>query len=295
MYEYEFSEHLMGTELSVSIITEDESYATGLYTQTLTRLKLYEGQFSRFLLESELSRLNTERSLVVSPLFITLLRVAQNLYKKTDGHFNPLLQIHKLGYTDTFEHIKAKDHAEPILPYNTNLNTVSIDEATRTVSLADDQKLDFGGFLKGYLAENEAKRIMYGNEKVQGVIVNIGGDIHTRGKDADGHIFVFDIQNPINGKSISIPLENTSLATSGTYRHAWNAHGAPVHHILARDGTHNPDSAVVSASVVHENGATAEAYAKTLMSIQPDTLQSMTDETFPFILIYKDGTIQTSL
>lgn len=295
MYEYEFSEHVMGTEFSLSLITESESVATELFAQTLDRLRDYETQFSRFIPESELSTLNRERSCIVSPLCISLLHIAQHLYTKTDGHFNPLLQIHKLGYTDTFEHIQAIDHREPVLPYNINLNMLVIDEQACRVTLADDQKLDFGGFLKGYLAESEAKRIMYENKDVHAVIVNIGGDIHTRGRDAEGQIFVFDIHNPITNQPISIPLENMSLATSGTYRHKWNAHGTTIHHILARDGIQNPHSSIISASVIHENGATAEAYAKTLMTLHPETVRTLTKEILQYILIHKDGKIQTSL
>ncbi len=295
MYEYEFNEHVMGTNLSVSLITDDESTATNIFTLTLVRLRGYEAKFSRFLPESELSKLNRERSGIVSPLFISLLHIAQELYQKTDGYFNPLLQINRFGYTESFEFIK--DAASPLqtLPYNTNLNMVVIDDEAQRVTLVDDQQLDFGGFLKGYLAEYEARKIMHEHSDVHGVIINIGGDIHTRGKDADGKVFVFEIKNPLTGQGIPLPLENMSLATSGTYRHAWNRSGEPVHHILARDGLHNPPTSVISASVVHENGATAEAYAKTLMSIHPTTLQTITDETFPYIIIHKDGTIHTSL
>jgi thiamine biosynthesis lipoprotein ApbE len=111
MYEYEFNEHVMGTNLSVSLITDDESTATNIFTLTLVRLRGYEAKFSRFLPESELSKLNRERSGIVSPLFISLLHIAQELYQKTDGYFNPLLQINRLGYTESFEFIK--DEARP--------------------------------------------------------------------------------------------------------------------------------------------------------------------------------------
>lgn len=294
MYEYTFNERLMGTDLSVSLIMDDEVRATELFVLTLGRLRIYEERFSRFCEESELSRLNRERTMVVSPLMCTLLKTARVLYQKTEGYFNPLLQVDRLGYHESFEHMTGAQF-QNLLPYNTNMNTLSIDESTHEVRLVDDQMLDFGGFLKGYLAENEAKRIMYENSNVYGVIVNIGGDLHTRGKDEHDNVFVFDIHNPLEGNNIAVPLENMSLATSGTYKRAWDTEHAHVHHILDRGGVKNPTSDIISASVIHQSGAAAEAYAKTLLSVHPETLSVMIDESIQCILIHNDGTIYTSL
>ena len=294
-HEFEFNDHLMGTDLSTALITEDETVASEIYNLSFGRLRAYEAQFSRFDATSELSRLNSERSCVVSPLFISLLHIARDLYIKTDGHFNPLLQIERFGYTETYEVIKGVTQKQNTLPYNTNLNMVTIDEQTNHVTLVDDQKLDFGGFLKGHLAEVEAKQIMEMHKDVHGIIVNIGGDIHTRGRDAHGNIFVFQIENPVTGHGIDVPLENISLATSGTYKHSWNTDTERVHHILARDGTHNPKTDIVSSSIIHEHGAHAEAYAKTLMTLTPEMLESMTSETLQYALIYSNGTVRTSL
>jgi FAD:protein FMN transferase len=295
MYEFAFSEHLMGTELSIALITEDEVRASEIYNLSLSRLRAYESQFSRFDAKSELSRLNQERSCIVSPFFMTVLHIARRLYIETDGHFNPLLQIERFGYTKTYDAIKEHVQKQNTLPYNTNLNMVIIDEQTSRVTLIDDQKLDFGGFLKGYLAEIEAKHIMEIHKEVHGVIVNIGGDLHTQGRDAHGNIFVFEIENPVTGHGIDIPLENISLATSGTYRHSWNTDTERMHHILAKGGTHNPETNIVSSSVIHESGASAEAYAKTLMTLAPLTLESMLDTELQYVLIYSDGTTYTSL
>ena len=294
-HEFEFNDHLMGTDLSTALITEDEAVASEIYSLSLARLRAYETQFSRFNATSELSQLNSERSCVVSPLFISLLHIARDLYTKTDGHFNPLLQIERFGYTKTYEAIKGVTQKQNTLPYNTNFSMVAIDEQTHRVTLEGDQKLDFGGFLKGHLAEVEAKHIMETHKDVHGVIVNIGGDIHTRGRDAHGNVFVFQIENPVTGHGIDVPLENTSLATSGTYRHAWDTDKERMHHILARDGTHNPKTDIVSSSVIHEYGAHAEAYAKTLMTLTPESLESMTGEALQYALIYSDGTAHTSL
>lgn len=295
MYEYEFSEHLMGTTLSVALIMDDDAHASKIFSECLFRLREHEMRFSRFLPESELSQLNTERSLIVSPLFLSLTLLARDLYIKTDGHFNPLLQIERFGYTHSYNMEESHPLTRNPLPYNTNFHTVEIDTASRCITLADGQHLDFGGFLKGYLAENEAKRITHEYPEVHGIIVNIGGDLHTRGRDAHEHVFVFDIKNPITKQPISFPLEHMSLATSGTYKRTFTDGTDSMHHILARNGTENQKSGIISASVIHSSGATAEAYAKALLTIDPDTLIELTGDICTYILIHQDGTIHTSL
>lgn len=295
MQEFEFNEYIMGTDLSVSIITKKASQAKTLFEASLARLQEYEQQFSRFLPTSELSRLNTERTLIVSPFFLELILIARTLYEKTGGYFNPLLQIDRFGYSETYEEVKQMQQTKNLTPYSIDFSLVTIDTDTRRISLARDERLDFGGFLKGHLAEMEAKRIYEEGLSVRGVIVNIGGDIHTRGVDEQEKPFVFEIKNPIHETPIAIVLQNQSLATSGTYNRTWIADMTPMHHILARDGTQNPESDIVSASVIHEHGADAEAYAKTLLSLSPTMLENMIQEQLTFVTIKKDGTINKNI
>jgi len=66
-----------------------------------------------------------------------------------------------------------------------------------SIHLNEGQQLDYGGFLKGYLAELIAKNIMKYSSNIIGVIVNLGGDIHTEGLDKNGNKFIFNIYNPI--------------------------------------------------------------------------------------------------
>ncbi len=295
MQEFEFTERIMGTDLSVSIITKKASNATTLFDASFLRLKAYEQQFSRFLLTSELSRLNTKRSLVVTPLFLELTLIARRLYEKTGGYFNPLLQIDRFGYSKTYEEVKQMQQTKNLAPYNIDFSLVLINTDTRRITLTSDMRLDFGGFLKGHLAEMEAKQIGEEGTDVRGVIVNIGGDIHTQGTDDEGKPFVFEIKNPVQGPPITVPLQNKSLATSGTYNRTWIADMTPMHHILARDGIQNPESDIVSASVIHEHGADAEAYAKALLSLSPPILEGMIQEQLTYVTIQKEGIINTNL
>ncbi len=295
MKEFEFNARVMGTDLSISIVTNNPDVAEQLFNESLARLVAHEAEFSRFIPTSALSQLNSKRSLVVSPLFFSLIEKAKDLYVKTDGYFNPLLQIERQGYTSSWETLGNTTRSKDSTPYNIDPNAMILDKKTRTVTLAPGQKLDLGGFLKGYLAEEEARKIMSDGEHVHGVVVNIGGDIHTRGQDENDEIFIFEIENPIKKTTIKLLLKDTGLATSGTYKRTWTANNETVHHILARDGTKNPETGITSTSVIHSDGGTAEAYAKTLFTLPPTTFEAMTGESLKYALIYKDGTMNITL
>ncbi len=297
MQEFTHTGKAMGTDFSITIVCESEEVARALFEGAGNTINAYEARFSRFLPESELSHLNTVRTMTVSPEFLEVLLEAQKLFTLTRGVFNPLVQISRLGYTTTFDTLK---NTTPSLSedenYDIDFSTTTIDAETRSVILSGGQKLDFGGFLKGFLAEKIAKEIIQSTVAPQGVIVNLGGDIHTRGLDAENAPFLFSIYNPITQKDdVHIPLRDTSLATSGTYKRIWGHVEAPIHHILDPSGTQNPDSNIVSASVIHQSGGMSEACAKVFLAtgIEEGT-RILQGHSMRYVIITNKGTLLTN-
>jgi len=294
MQEYEFSGKAMGTDYSISIVSYSDELTHRISKESIKKIQEYEKRFSRFLPESELSRLNSQKNMVVSREFMDVIQKAFSLFKITKGIFNPLVQIERMGYNRDFSKRDSFTSIERAETYDIDFETVSIDEQTGRVILQEGQKLDFGGFLKGYLAEMLCKEIMEQSPLVTGAIVNIGGDIHTQGTDAHGETFIFDIFNPVTKEEVSIGLHNQSLATSGTYKRAWTLSNVPMHHILDSSGTHNPNTDIVSSSVVSTDGGKAEAYAKVFLSLGEKAVEVVPDKDIVFVLIKQDGSLITN-
>lgn len=312
MIEYEYGDKVMGTDLTISIVTDSKELADNLAQKALSEIKSYEQKFSRFLPGSELSQLNLKKEMIVSKTFMEVILKAKELFKETDGAFNPLFQVEKLGYTKTFEEIKntkfnnkqnqnfKKEKPEI---YDFDFSKIIIDQNLSKIILSEGQKLDFGGMLKGYLAEKIARKIknyhaenfinVESNKKINGVIVNIGGDIHTQGLDSDNQEFIFNIFNPINEQDeILIKLYNESLATSGTYKRAWQNNGLKTHHLLDKTGTKNPESDVVSVSVIHKDGGRADAYTKMFLNLgHEEAVKILGSNGIKFIIIKNNGEI----
>lgn len=299
--EFEYTGRAMGTEYSVSVVCDSSALAAEMFEIAKKEIQEYEARFSRFLPTSELSILNEKKSMVVSETFLTALQKAYELFVDTKGIFNPLVQISRFGYNKSFndpdfdktgqtQKSLAQNNDEP---YDIDFSSVVINPATSYVHLKPGQRLDFGGFLKGYLAEIIAKKIKSHSPRIVGVIVNLGGDIHTQGFDENGNKFIFDIFNPVSeNKNVYIALQNQSLATSGTYKRSWLRSGEKIHHVLDVTGKKNSGSDIVSASIIHENGAQAEAYAKVFLTMSPkQAMKFLRNNSILFVVVRSDGEV----
>ncbi len=291
--EYTYSHRLMGSDLEISLIATDEAVALREHDTALALGMALEKRFSRFLADSELTELNTKKSMVVSPEFLEVFLIGRTLYRETHGIFNPLVQIERFGYTKTFQSIEGIAPLEEETPYDTDMESIIVDETTRHITLKEGQRLDFGGFLKGYAAEAMAR----GMRDVTGAIVNLGGDIFTIGTDAEGAPFMFTVFNPVTGEqNVSIPVQDAGLATSGTYRRHWKTIQGRKHHILRGDGHANPDTDVVSATIVARDGFRSDAYATTaivLGSIDAPLFLNVRDTKY--ILITTSGSLISNI
>ncbi|MFA6094949.1 MAG: FAD:protein FMN transferase [Candidatus Paceibacterota bacterium] len=259
MNEYAYSSKLMGSDLDVAIISDSKELADNAYNKLLVLGRAYENTYSRFVPESELSKLNNTRSLQVSKEFLDITLTARKIYTKTEHSFNPLFQIKRYGYNKSFSLMGGITSSIIDAPYNIDFDSVTINLDNSTISLHEDQMLDFGGFLKGYVAEKLSELL----SDFPGSIVNIGGDLYTRGRDVNGEQFKFEIYNPIGGGDVTtLAIEDSALTTSGTYKRTWKYNETNYHHILGKDGRSNTKNSIISATIIHKDGGWADALTK---------------------------------
>jgi len=256
--EYNYSTKVMGCDFDMTFIANSTAQADRYFTQAVNIAHSYEKRFSRFDSESELSCMNKNKSVEVSREFLDVYWVAYHLYKKTHAQFNPLVQVSRIGYDRSFDMISDNSQLNSVVEseYNTNLDDVAI--LSHRLILQDSQKLDFGGFLKGYVVQKIAQII----DNEQGMIINIGGDMYVHGRDEQWQKFVVEISHPHDeSKNISVPLMDKALCTSGTYKRKWKQSNKQKHHIVDAQSKDSTQTDVISASVVHKEGAVADAYA----------------------------------
>ena len=287
--EYNYHTRVMGCDFDMTFIANSTAQADRYFMQANEIAQTYENRFSRFDLTSELSILNEKKSLKVSEDFLDVFWIAYRLYKQTNAKFNPLVKIANIGYDKSFEKI-SEDELMKLqnTEYDTNLDNVAV--LKKQIILQKTQELDFGGFLKGYVAQKIAKSV----KSEKGIIINIGGDMYVKGSDENRQKFVVEIAHPKDeSKNISFSIINKALCTSGIYKRKWKTESGKKHHIINTDTKDSAQTDIMSASIIHSKGAVADAYATLVVSLGMRDAQKFLQKQkdIDFVLIDVNGDI----
>ncbi len=282
MKEYQYSSKMMGTELDVSIIAEEDP--TQEYMKVEELFHSYEKKYSRFLEMSELSLLNKNKEISATKEWFEILEEAKRLYEYSDHIFNPLCSPSYFGYIKSFDDIRKNDVLKVSSDEaNTNFSEIIIDQKKQIIRLQENQYLDFGGFLKGYVSDVASEML----SKYLGNIINFGGDI-SRGYDINGKEFIFSIAHPFEvEKDIgTLKLHNMSLATSSTLKRNWKIGSHSHNHIIDPRTFESTKSSIASISVVTGSGSYADALATTgfILGVE-DGLKFFNERKIPVLYI----------
>jgi len=176
----------------------------------------WERTFSRFLPDSELSRVNASPAwaLAVSPLFARALAAALDAAAETRGLVDPTLAaaLEAAGYDRDFDEL-GDDPAPPGPPAPSRLRRVRLDG--RMLMRPPGVALDLNGVVKA-MAVDEATALVRGDG-----FVSAGGDLAVRGP--------VDVGLPGGG---AVRVVSGGLATSGTASRSWRRGGNEQHHLI---------------------------------------------------------------
>jgi thiamine biosynthesis lipoprotein len=256
----------MGCEIVVSGADPDD--VAGVFAR-------WEGTFSRFLPDSELSRVNASRAwaLTVSPLFARALDAALSAAAETDGLVDPTLAtaLEAAGYDRDFDELE--DDPSPSGPAaRSSLRRVRLDGLIlrRPPGVA----LDLNGVVKS-LAVDQAAALVRGTG-----FVSAGGDVAVCG--------AVDVGLPGGG---AVRVVRGGLATSGIASRRWHRGGEEQHHLL------DPRTGRPSASPwlqVTVSGATclaADVAAKAAFLLGDDGPDWLDARGLPGRFVARDGAV----
>ncbi|MFQ5469272.1 MAG: FAD:protein FMN transferase [Gammaproteobacteria bacterium] len=134
-------------------------------------------------------------------------------------------------------------------------------------------ELDLGGFAKGY-AVDQAISILK-NHGINNAIINAGGDLRAIGTHGN-RPWRIGIRHP-DGQGVIASITTNgdeSVFTSGNYERYYDYQGERFHHIIdPRTGF--PAKGTRSVTVIHSDGATADAAATALFVAGPDQWQKI--------------------
>lgn len=255
----------------------------------------WEQTLSRFLPESELSRLNQrpETPVPVSELLYHVLATALNAAQASAGVYDPALlgQLINLGYDRSFEKMPSR-RLDLVLPGEPGgrWRDIKVDPIRRCVTLPAGLQLDFGGIAKG-MAVDTALAVL-SEHGIDRALVNAGGDLAVLGVPAGAQ--QWSIAVPGRDQHWSIPLRKGALATSGLDRRHWWQGQELRHHLLDPRTGLPVHSGLWSVTVAADHCEQAEVAAKVAFILGPQAGTAfLRKHHIGGLLVHLDGSRET--
>lgn len=255
--------HAMGCEMLAVLDNESPSQQLPHVPEWFEE---WEQALSRFRMDSELTLLNRihERPVHVSQILWDVLQCGREAEGMTNGLVTPTLldAIIEAGYDRPFDQLPHLAMYTPasIKTVTSTLETIAVNETTRTVTLPLGMGLDFGGVAKGWAAHQAMKRL--GADRP--ALIDAAGDIAVSGPRADGSPWQIGVANPFHkGEEIETLFVNEcGIGTSGKDRRRWTRDGILKHHILDPLTYQPAETDLLTVTVIAPNVMQAEAAAK---------------------------------
>ena len=282
----------MGTTISL-LLPESQAELGARIVRTL--FTAWEQALSRFLPESELSRLNQRAGtpVAVSDLLYSVLATALTAAQATQGVYDPALldQLVQVGYDRTFDELPAVGF-DPIIPGEPGgrWRGIKVDPIRRQVTLPAGIKLDFGGIAKGMAVDAAVERLQQSG--ISSALVNGGGDLAVLGLPPAEE--QWQISVPGRGQFWKIPLHHGAVATSGIARRHWMQGQTLRHHLLDPRTGLPAQSDLWSVTVVTDRCEQAEVAAKVAFILGSKSgAELLRRHRIAGLLIHEDGAWET--
>ena len=235
-------------------------------------LKSVDNSLSPFNKRSVITAINENRDTIVDAQFSEVFALAQEISNATDGAFDitvaPLVNAWGFGFKQgiTVDSITV----DSLLQY-VGYKSVELTD-NKVIKQHPQTMLDCSAIAKGYGCDRVARMLeSYG---VKDYMVEIGGEVVSKGKNNKSKQWSIGISKPTDDKSGTINelqeilhISGKSVATSGNYRNYRYEDGLKLSHTIDPRTGYPVAHTLLSATVIANDCATADAYATAFMVI----------------------------
>ena len=245
---------------------------------------------------SIISKVNRNEEVVIDDKFITVFNKAMEVSEKTCGAFDvtvsPLINLWGFGFEQ-----------------NDSLSQQIIDSVKLFVGykkirienkkiIKDDPRitLNFSAIAKGYACDIIGELLE--REGVQNYMVDIGGEVSSKGKNRNGQCWHIGINKPeddITGMindidTVVLLCGKKGLATSGNYRNFYVKDGKKYGHIIDPRTGYPSEQSIISATIIAPDCMTADAYATAFMVMGVEAACELANNIpeIEYIILYHD-------
>lgn len=255
-----------GTTWHISYLSED----TVNYKRDIDSiLKDIDQSLSTYIPVSIISRINNNESNVLADkYFIDVFNKSTEVSDRTTGLFDvtvgPLVNAWGFGFTKkaTIDSTRIDSLLEFV-----GYKMVRL-EGNKVIKAKPQIILDFNAIAQGYSVDVLSAYLE--DKGINNYLVEIGGELKAKGKKNDENWKV-GIDQPLENNTAEreigavIELDNRALCTSGNYRKFYEENGKKYAHILDPRKGFPAKQNILSATVLADNGITADAYATAFM------------------------------
>lgn len=255
---------------------------------------------------SDISRINRgEEDVVVDSLFIEVFQASQEVWKATNGYFDPTIGpvINALGFGPE-KKLKEIDNAviDSLLVF-VGLEKVQLTAEKKVLKQDPRIFIDFNAIAKGYTVDLIGR--MLESKGVENYLIELGGELKAKGiNTAKKKEWTVAVDNPTKADERALiktlRLKDKAMATSGNYRkfHLDTITGEKyVHSINPKTGKSQKNN-ILSVSVMAETCMYADAYATAFMVMDFEaSKQLLSKGGLDVYIIYldNDGNLQEYL
>ena len=275
-----FSGATMGTRYTVEVVLDEVSSRRFVELKGVVEAALADvnAKMSNYEEDSEVSELNRwpdAEPFEVSSDTLEVLLHAIEISATTGGAFDitvaPLVSAWGFGPAGRPTEQPTVAEIERLREL-TGWERLQVDRATSTVTKAHaDLTIDLSAIAKGFAVDRVADSL--DAEGVESYMVEVGGEVRTRGLNLQGESWRIGIERPIpNEQAIDliVPLSDLAMATSGDYRNYYEVEGQRLSHTIDPRTGHPITHNVASVSVIAPLCVRADAYATGLLVLGPE-------------------------
>ena len=275
---------------------------SNLHNSIIRELEKVDEALSPFNKKSVITAVNNNHDIEVNDMFADVFLLAQKISDDTSGDFDitvaPLVNAWGFGFKNGTQPTKHNiDSLKNIIGYK----KVKL-EGRKVVKKDKRLMLDCSSIAKGYGSDVVARFLQ--KRGVKNYMVEIGGEIVTKGISPKRVPWKIGVTRPVDDSlSVSKELQSVinvtdkAMATSGNYRNFYYKNGKKYAHTIDPHTGSPVQHNILSATVIADNCATADAYATAFMVMGLEKAQKLL-ERHPELMAYfiysdKDGKNKT--
>ena len=273
----QFSGETMGTTYQIIIIINSNNKVDAIQLQKQLQEKVdslliqINNIFSTYIENSELTQFNDNLSTIpykISPEFLELYEKAVSISLSSDGSFDfTVLPLVKLwGFGQDFNISQIPSHK--IIQEKLNYSGIDKLEFENDSLRKENQhtQIDFSAIAKGWGVDQAA--LLLDDLGFENYMVEIGGEIMVSGLNnfnSKWTIGVLDPEYIASELYAEIHITDAAVATSGSYNNYFTLENIDYSHILDPKTGYPIQHDLVSATIVAQDCATADAIATAVM------------------------------